>query len=97
MANNCPSKKDKGKANVKKEASSNLATELWEYDEVYINTLELESYMATKTTPPSTIKAHHALEGTMFINGKEAKVLFDTGTIGARLISAALVTTHGIP
>jgi len=33
----------------------------------------------------------------MFINGKEAKVLFDTGTIGANLISAAFVTTHGIP
>ena len=97
MAKDCPSKKDKGKAKVKKEASSNLATELCEYDEVYINTLELESYVATKTTRPTTIKAHHALEGTMFINGKEAKVLFDTGTIGASLISAAFVTTHCIP
>ena len=53
--------------------------------------------MATKTTRPSTIKAHHPLEGTMFINGKGAKVLFDPGTIGASLISAAFVTTHGIP
>ena len=33
----------------------------------------------------------------MFINGKEANVLFDTGTIGANLISAAFVTTNGIP
>ena len=33
----------------------------------------------------------------MFINGKEARVLFDTGIIGANLISAAFVTTHGIP
>jgi len=97
MAKDCPSKKDKGKAKVKKEASSNLATELREYDEVYINALEIESYVATKTTRPTTIKALHALEGTMFINGKEAKVLFDTGTIGASLISAAFVTTHGIP
>jgi len=97
MAKDCPSKKDKGKAKVKKKASSNLATELCEYDEVYINTLELESYVVTKTTRPTTIKAHHALEGTMFINGKETKVLFDTGTIGASLISAAFVTTHGIP
>jgi len=32
----------------------------------------------------------------MFINGKEAKVLFDKGTIGANLISAVFVTTHGI-
>ena len=33
----------------------------------------------------------------MFINGKEERVLFDTGTIAANLISAAFVTTHGIP
>jgi len=33
----------------------------------------------------------------MFINGKEAKVLFDTGTIGTNLINATFVTTHGIP
>jgi len=97
MAKDGPSKKDKGKAKVKKEASSNPATELCEYDEVYINTLELESYVATKATHPTTIKAHHALEGTMFINGKEAMVLFDTGTTGASLISTAFVTTHGIP
>jgi len=97
MAKDCQSKKDKGKAKVKKEASSNLATELCDYDEVYINAVEIESYVATKTSRPTTIKALHALEGTMFINGKEAKVLFDTGTIGATLISAAFVTTHGIP
>ena len=101
MARNCPSKneKGKGKAPPKKEAASNLAEQHSEYDEVYINTLEFESYAAAKvkTTRPSTIKAPHALEGTMFINGKEARVLFDTGTIGANLISAAFVTTHGIP
>jgi len=97
MAKDCPSKKDKGKTKVKKEALSNLATELCEYDEVYINALDIESYVATKTTRPTTIKALPALEGTMFINGKEAKVLCDTGTIGASLISAAFVTTHCIP
>jgi len=97
MVKDCPNKKDKGKTKVKKEASSNLPTELCEYDEVYINALGIESYVATKTSRPTTIKAHHALEGTMFIKRKEAKVLFDTGTIGASLISAAFVTTHGIP
>jgi len=97
MAKDCPSKKDKGKTKVKKEASSNLATELCEDDEVYINTLEFESSAATKSTRPPTIKAHYVLEGTMCINRKEAKVLFDTGTIGANRISAAFVTTHGIP
>jgi len=97
MAKDCPSKKDKGKAKVKKEATSNLPTELSEYEEVHINTLEFEIYATTKTTRPTTIKAHHALANTMFINGKEAKVLFNTGTIGANLISAAFVTTKGIP
>jgi len=96
MAKDCP-RKDKGKAKVKKEASSNLATELCEYDEVNINSLEFENYATTKITSPATTKAHHALDGTIFINGKEAKVLFDTGTIGANLLSAAFVTTHGIP
>jgi len=53
--------------------------------------------VTTKTTRPTIIKAHNALEGTMFSNGKEANVLFDTGTIGASLISAAFVTTHCVP
>jgi len=97
MAKDCPNKKDKGKAKVKKEATSNAATELSEYDEVYINTLEFKSYAAAKTTHSTTIKTHHALEGTMFINGREAKVLFDTETRGANLISTAFGTTHGIP
>ena len=101
MARNCSSKNDKGKGKAppKREAASNLAEQNSKYDEVYINTLEFESYTAAKVkaTRPSTIKAHHALEGTMFIHGKEARVLFDTGTIGANLKSAAFVTTNGIP
>ena len=101
MSRSCPSKNDKakGKAPAKKEATSNLAEQHSDYEEVYINTLEFESYATakTKTARPATIKAHHALEGTMVINGKEVRVLFDTGTIGANLISAAFVTTHGIP
>jgi len=97
MAKDCPSKKDKGKAKVKKEATSNLATELSKYDEVYINTLEIESSAAAKMTHLTPSKGDHTLEGIMLINGKEAKVLFDTGTMEANLISAALVTTQGIP
>ena len=77
----------------------NLAKQHSEYDEIYINTLELECYATakTRTAHPTTIKAHHALEGTMLINGKEARVLFDTGIIEASLISTVFVTTHGIP
>jgi len=97
MAKDYPNKKDKGKAKIKKEATSKVATELSEYDGIYINTLEFEGYAAAKTTRLTAIKAYHALQGTMFINEMEAKVLFDTGTIGANLISAAFVTTHGIP
>ena len=59
--------------------------------------MEVESYATAGATRPAAIKANHALEGTVYINGKEARVLFDTGTIGANLISAAFVTTHGIP
>jgi len=80
-----------------KEAISNPTTELSEYHKVYINSLEFDSYAAAKTTHSSTIKVHKVLEGTRFIHGKEAKVLFDTGTIGTNLISAAFVTTHCIP
>src|SRR6201996_611377 len=101
MSRSCPSKNDKskGKAPAKKEATSNVAEQQSEYDEVYINTLEFESYAAakTKTARPATIKADHVLEGTMFINGKEAGVLFDTGTIGVNRISVAFVTTHAMP
>jgi len=39
MAKNCASKKDKVNLKVKREASSNLARELCEYDETYINTI----------------------------------------------------------
>jgi len=97
MAKDYRSKKDKGKAKVKKEAVSNLATEHIEYEEVYINALEFESYAAAKTNRLTRINTHHALEGRMFINGQEAKVPCDTGMIEANLISPALVTTHGIP
>lgn len=100
MARNCPSKNDKGKgkAPANEEAISNLAEHHSEYDEVYINTLKFESYTAAKVqaTRPSAIKADPALEGTMFINRKEATVLFDTETRGVNLISAVFVTTHGI-
>ena len=100
MGRNCPNKNDKGKGKAlsTKEVTSNLVEQHSEYEEVYINTLEFESYAAAKVkaTRSSTIKAHHALKGTMFINGKEARVLFDTEMIGANLISAAFVITHGI-
>ena len=99
MVNDCPSKKEKEKMKLQKETISNLATELNKYEEVYINTLEFKSYAAAKTTCLMTIKAHHSLEGTMFINGKKPKVQCDSGTKGASLsqVRTAFVTTHGLP
>ena len=54
--------------------------------------------MAGATQSPTT-KANKALrlEDMVYINRKEAQVLFDIGTIGANLISATFVTTYGIP
>jgi len=60
MAKDCPSKKDKGKAKVKKEASSNLATDLCEYDEVYINTLEFKSPAAIK--PNALLQSRYTMD-----------------------------------
>ena len=53
MPKDCANKKDKGKAKVNKEAISNVVTELSEYDEININTLEFESYAAATTTRPT--------------------------------------------
>jgi len=49
MAKDCSSKSDEGKTKVKKEAASNRIEPEHEYQEVYINTLEVESYASAKT------------------------------------------------
>jgi len=101
MSKECPSNKDdnkgKGKA-IKKEArSNNVEYEQHSMDEVYIHTTEIESYATAQTTRPANLKPHGSLEGTIHLTGKEAKVLFDTGTIGANIVRPHVVTTHGIP
>jgi hypothetical protein len=99
MSKECPSKKDdsKGKKKVKKETSSNYVEHEQGMDEVYIHATEVESYATAGATRPANIKPHSSLEGTILLNGKEARVLFDTGTIGANIISTHFVTTHGVP
>jgi len=97
MVKDCPNKKDKGKVKVKKEAISNISTELSQYDALYINTLAFGRSAARKMTRPTRVNAHHAFHCSMFINGKEKTVLLDTGTIGANLISADFVSIDGIP
>jgi len=101
MSKDCPSKKDdkqgKGKA-IKKEArSNNDEYEQDSIDAVYMHATEIESYATAQTTRPVNLKPHGSLEETIHLNGKEAKLLFDTGTIGANIVSAHFVTTHGIP
>jgi len=94
---NCPDKKDKGKRKpVKKESTSNRAEAETNADEVYINSMEIETYASSGKTAPSTAKAKKALEGTIRINGHDTRVLFDTGTIGEDILSAAFVTTHSV-
>ena len=47
-------------------------------DEVYIHATEIESYATAQATRSANIKPHGSLQGTIHLNGKEAKVLFDT-------------------
>jgi len=96
LSRNCPDKKDEGKGKaVKKESTSNRAEAETSADEVYINSMEIETYASSGKTAPSTTKAKKALEGTIKINGHDARVLFNTGTIGEDILRAAFVTTHG--
>ena len=57
--------------------------------------LEFENPVTLKTTRPTTINAYDVVEGTIFIEGRNTRVLVDTETI-LKHISAALVTTQGI-
>lgn len=101
MTRKCSRKSDNGKRKVsdKKEGTWNPVDQPSEFEEVYIPTWEFESYVTAKVkeTRPKTIKAHYALQGTMFINGNQLRVLFYTGTIGANPISVLFITTHEIP
>jgi len=55
----------------------------------------VRTYKNTVGTPKD--RPFQALEFTININGKPAKTLADSGTIGGTLISNKFVTTHNIP
>jgi len=55
----------------------------------------IRTYKPTVGTPKD--RPFQALEFTININGKPARALTDTGTIGGTLISHQFVTTHNIP
>jgi len=76
---------------------NNVEYEQDSMDEIYIHATELESYRTSQTTRPANIKPYGSLEGTMHLNGKEAKVPFDTGMIGANIVSAHFIARHEIP
>ena len=101
MSKECPSKKDdkkgKGKAIKMVARLNNFEYEQDSMDKVYIHATKIKSYATAQTTRPANIKPHGSLEGMIHLNGKEVKVLFDTGTIGAHIVSAHFVTPHGIP
>jgi len=89
--------KDEGKGKaVKKESTSNRAEGETSADEVYINSMEIETYASSGKTALSKAKAKKALEGKIRINGQDARALLDTGTIGEHIISAVFVTTHRV-
>jgi len=101
MFKDCPSKKDdrkgKGKAIKKEVTSHNVEYEQDSMDEVYIYATEIEFYATAQTTRLANLKPHSSLEGMIYLNGKEAQILFDIGTIGVNIVSAIFVVTYGIP
>jgi len=96
-SSNKDDKKGKGKAIKKEVRLNNVEYEQDSMDEVYINPTEVKSYTTAQTTRPGNLKPHGSPEGTIYLNAKEAKVHFDTGTIAANIVSAYFVVTHGIP
>ena len=100
MANECPKKKVKSNhVRLSEETDSSEAEYKAESDET--EDLDGENSIITfKTTvgqPKSEKKPFQTLEFTIRINGKPARALADTGTIGGTLLSNCFVTTNNIP
>jgi len=98
-ANECPKKEVKTN-HVRLSEESPDSSE-GEYEPDTDSTEELDgsgsvmTYKTTVGTPKD--RPFQALEFTININGKPARALPDTGTIGGTLISNKFVTTHNIP
>ena len=100
MANECPKKKVKSNhVRLSEETDSSKAEYEAESDET--EDLDGENSIITfKTTvgqPKSEKKLFQALEFTIMVNGKPARALADTGTIGGTLLSNGFITTNNIP
>jgi len=99
MANECPKKEVK--TNHVRLSEETPDSSEGEYEPDTDRTEELDgsgsvmTYKTTVGTPKD--RPFQALEFTININGKPARALPDTGTIGGTLISNKFVTTHNIP
>ena len=100
MANECPKKEVKtNHVRLSEDTDSSEA----EYEAESDDTEELDgenSIITFKTTvgqPKDEKKPFQALEFTIMVNGKPARALADTGTIGGTLLSNRFVTTNNIP
>jgi hypothetical protein len=101
MANDCP-KKDIKTNRVAEDSESedeeeeeDSGDEQSSTEEVFVGMI-LHSVKTTATTENNTTP-FQALEANININGHQARVLFDTGTIGTDLLSNRFISTHNIP
>ena len=99
MANECPRKEVKSNHVRLSEESPDSSEGEYEPDPDSTEELDGSGWIRTYLTTVGTQKDRpfQALEFTININGKRARSLADTGTIGGTLISNKFVTTHNIP
>jgi len=99
QANECPKKEVKTNHVRLSEESPDSSEGEYEPDTDSTEELDgsgsIRTYKTTVGTPKD--RPFQALEFTININGKPARALADTGTIGGTLISNKFVTTHNIP
>jgi len=99
MANECPKKEVKTQHVRLSEESPDSSEGEYEPDTDSTEELDRSGSVRTNKTTVGIPKDRpfQALEFTININGKRARALPDTGTIGSTLISNKFVTTHNIP
>jgi len=99
MANECPKKEVNTNHICLSEESRDSSEGEYELDTDSTEELDgsgsVRTYKTTVSTPKN--RPFQALEFTININGKPARALLDTGTIGGTLISNKFVATNNIP
>jgi len=99
MANECPKKEVKTNhvrlSEERPDSSEGESEPDTDSTEELDGSGSVRTYQTTVGTPKD--RPFQPLEFTININGKPARVVADTGTIGGTLISNKFVTTHNIP